>query len=80
MAVWIALSLFLPGKVDLGSAGNVAFDRGTDVGRCLVCEGVHLVFLDFDDPHDVVPFDGDLIWSTVLDHNFAVLVLVDADQ
>ncbi len=67
-------------EVSPGSAGNVAFDRGADVGRGLVREGVHLVFLDLNDAHDVIPFDGDPVRSTILDYDSEVLIIVDADQ
>jgi hypothetical protein len=62
------------------SAWNIVFDRGADIRCSLVCEGVYLILLDFDDAHDVVPFDGDLVWGRVLDDDLAVLVTVDADQ
>ncbi len=71
----VVLSKFIP-----GSAGNIAFDRGADIGHSLVHEGVHLIYLDLDDAHDVIPFYGDFIGGTVLDDDLAVLVTVDADQ
>ncbi len=70
----------VPGELHLGSAGNIAFDRGANVGRGFVHEGVHLVLLDLDGGHDVVPLDGDFIGSTVFDDDFAVLITVNADQ
>jgi hypothetical protein len=71
----VVLSKFIP-----GSAGNIAFDRGADISCSLIREGVHLIHLDLDDAHDVVPFDGDFVGGTVLDDDLAVLVTVDADQ
>ncbi len=44
-----------------GSARDVAFDGGADVGCGLIREEVYLVFLDLYEAHDVIPFDGDLI-------------------
>ena len=68
------------GELSPGSAGYIALDRGTDVGRGFVREGVHFIFLHLDDAHDVVPLNGDFVWSAVLDDDFAVLVTADADQ
>jgi hypothetical protein len=63
-------------KFILGSAGNIAFDGGADIGRGLICEWIHLVLLDLDDAHDVIPLDGDFVWGTVLDEDLAILVAV----
>ncbi len=62
------------------SIGNVVLDNGANSGGGFVCERIELVFLHFNDSHDVVPFDGDLIGSTVLNDDLAVLVAVDGDK
>ncbi len=63
-----------------GSAGNVALDGGADIGRGLIREWIHFIFLDLDDAHDVIALDSDFVGSTILDDDFAVLVAVNADQ
>ncbi len=70
----------ISGKLRPRSAWYVAFDRGTDVSRGFICEGVHFFFLHLDDDHDVVPLNGDFVWCAGLDDDFAVLVAVDDDQ
>jgi hypothetical protein len=57
------LEMALSGNVLLGqpwsrSIGNVALDDGTDSGGGLVRERIELVFLYFNDSHDVVPLYG----------------------
>ncbi len=64
---------FFSGQLDPGSAGNIALDNGADSGCGLVRERIYLVFLHFDNAHNVVPLDGDVIGSTVL-------VAVNGDQ
>ncbi len=59
---------------------NVALDDGANSGGGFVREGIELVLLHFDDPHDVVSCDGDLIRSTVFNDDFAVPVVVDGDK
>ncbi len=59
---------------------NVAFDNGTNSGSGFVRERIELVLLHFDDAHDVVSFDGDLVRSAVFNDDLAVLVVVDGDQ
>ncbi len=59
---------------------SIALDRGADVGRGFICEGVHFIFLHLDDTHDIVSLNGDFVGSAVLNDDFAVLVSVDADQ
>jgi hypothetical protein len=71
----VVSSKFIP-----GSAGNVAFDGSADISRSLVREWIHLILLDLNDAHDVIPLDGDFVWATVLDDDLAILVAVDADQ
>ncbi len=91
-AVCLSCPVFLPGgggafhgdvissKFIPGSAWNIAFDRGADIGRSLVHEGVHIALLDLDDAHDVIPFDGVFVCGKVDNDDLAVLVTVDADQ
>ncbi len=79
------LEIATPGNVvsselNPGSAGNIAFDCGADVGRGVIHEGLHFILLHLDDAHDVVPLNGDVIGSTVFNDNFAILVAVNADQ
>ncbi len=59
---------------------NVVLDNGANSGGGFICERVELVFFHFDDPHDVVPFDGDLVRGTVFNDDLAVLVVVDSDK
>ncbi len=59
---------------------NVVLDNGANSGSGFICERVELVFLHFDDSHDVVPFDGDLVRGTVFNDDLAVLVVVDGDK
>ena len=59
------------GDVFLGQSGfwcvrNVVPDNGADSSSGLIREGVELVLFYFNDPHDVVPLNGDLVWGTVL--------------
>jgi hypothetical protein len=74
-----SLDNFVSGEFRRGSFWDIAFDGGSDVGCGLIREWIHFVFFDLHDAHDVVPLDGDLVRSTVLDENFAVLVFVNAD-
>ncbi len=67
------------GESSPGSVQDIALDSGTDVSPGLVSEWIHFVFFYFHNAHDVIPLDGDLVWSTVLDDDFAVLVIVNAD-
>ncbi len=62
------------------SIGDVVLDKGANSGGGVVRERIELVFLHFNDSHDVVPLDGDLVGSAVLNDNFAVLVAVDGDK
>jgi hypothetical protein len=62
-----------------GSAWNIAFDGGADVGCSVVHEGVHFVLLHLNDAHDVIPLDGDVIGSAVCNDDLAILVAVTAD-
>ncbi len=55
---------------------NVVLDNGANSGGGFIRERVELIFLHFDDPHDVVPFDGDLVRGTVFNDDLAVLVVV----
>ncbi len=71
----VVSSKFIP-----GSAWNIAFDGGADIGRGLIHEWIHLVLLDLDDALDVIPLDGDFVWGTLLDDDHAILVAVNADQ
>ncbi len=79
------LEMAASGNVLLGqpgsrSIGDVVLDNGAN-SRCgFVRKRIELVFLHFNDSHDVVPFDGDLVGSAVLDDDFAVLVAVDGDK
>ncbi len=59
---------------------NVALDNGTNSGGGFVRERIELVLLHFDDSHDVVSFDGDLVRSAVFNDELAVLVVVDGDK
>ena len=59
---------------------NVALDNGTNSGGGFVRERIELVLFHFDDPHDVVSFDGDLVRSAVFNDDLAVLVVVDRDE
>ena len=54
-------------------------DGRTDLGSSVVCERVKCAVLDFYDSHNVVPFNSDLVGSTVFDDDFAVFVLGNAD-
>ncbi len=69
--------LYQPGS---RSIWDVVLDNGANSSGSFVRERIELVFLYFNDTHDVVPFDGDLIGSAVLNDNFAVLVAVDGDK
>ncbi len=59
---------------------NVVLDNGADSGGGFIREGVELVLFHFDNPHDVVPFDGDLVRGTVFNDDLAFLVIVDSDK
>jgi hypothetical protein len=79
------LEMAASGNVLLGQpgsrcVGDVVLDNGANSGGGFVCQRIELVFLHFNDSHDVVSFDGDLIGGTVLDDDFAVLVAVNGDQ
>ncbi len=37
------------GKLNPGSAWNIAFDNGADFGRGVICEGIHFVLLHLND-------------------------------
>jgi hypothetical protein len=65
---------------DPGSAWDIAFVNGADFGRGIVHEGIHFVLLHFNDAHDVIPLDGDVIGSTVFNNDLAILVVVNGDQ
>ncbi len=68
------------GQLNPGSAWNVAFDNGADIGRGIVREGIHFVLLHLNDAHDVVLLDGDIIGSAVFNNDLAILVVVNGDQ
>ena len=65
-----------------GSSGirSVVLDHGADSGCGLIREGVELVLFYFNDPHDVVPVDGDLVRGTVLNDDLAILIFIDGDE
>jgi hypothetical protein len=67
------------GELGPGSVQDVSLDGRTDVCCAIICEGIKLVFFNLHDAHDVVSLDGDLLRSTVLNDDLAVLVPVDAD-
>jgi hypothetical protein len=73
------LGYFVSSEFIPGSAGNIAFDGGTDISPRIIHEWIHLVFLDPDDAHDVIPLNSDFIWSTIFDDDFAILVAEYAD-
>ncbi len=68
------------GKLNPGSAWDIAFYGGADVGCGVIHEGVHFVLLHFNDAHDVIPLDGDVIGRAVFNDDLAILVAVNADQ
>ncbi len=68
------------GELDLGSAGDIAFDDGADSGCGLIGKRINFVFLILDDAHNVVPLNSDVIGSAVFDDDFAVLVVVNGDE
>ncbi len=47
------------GKLNPGSAWNIAFDDGADFGCGVVCEGIHFVLLHLNDAHEVIPLNGE---------------------
>ena len=59
---------------------NVALDNGTNSSGGFVRERIELVLLQFNDPHDVVSLDGDLVRSAVFNNDLAILVVVDGDK
>jgi hypothetical protein len=59
---------------------DIAFDNGTNSGGGFIREMIELVLLYFNDAHDVVSFDGDLVRSAVFNNDLAVLVVVNGDQ
>ncbi len=59
---------------------NVALDNSTNSGGGFIRERIELVLLYFNDSHDVVSFDGDLVRSAVFNDDLAVLVVVDGDK
>jgi hypothetical protein len=67
------------GQLGPGSVWYVAFDGRTNFSGSVVREWVKFVNLNLHNAHNVVPLNGDLIRSTVLVNDFAVLVLVNAD-
>ncbi len=69
-----------PGQLSPGSVGDIALDDGADSGSSLIHERIEFVLLHFNDAHNVVPLNGDVIWSTVLDDDLAVLVAVNGDK
>ena len=79
------LEVATSGDVLLGQSGSrcvrdFVLDDGTDSGSGLIREGVEPVFFHLDDPHDVVPFNCDLVRGTVFNDDLAVVIVVDGDQ
>ena len=77
--IWY-LEVATSGDVLLGQSGlrcvrDFVLDDGADSGSGLIREGVERVFFHLDDPHDVVPFNGDLVRGAVLNNDFAVLIV-----
>jgi hypothetical protein len=68
------------GKLNPGSSWDIAFYGGAHVGCSVVREGAHLVLVYFNDAHDVIPLDGDIIGSAVFNDDLAILVAVNYDQ
>ena len=68
------------GQSRLWGDWNVALDNGTDSGGRFICERIELVFLHFNDPHDVLSLNGDFVRSAVFNDDLAVLVVVDSDK
>ena len=62
------------------SIGDIVLDNGANSGGGFVRKRIELVFLHFNDSHDVVPLDGDVIGSAVLDDNLAVLIAVNGEE
>ncbi len=69
-----------PGQLSSGSLWNVALDDGAYFCGGFICEGVHFILLDFDETHNVVSFNGNVLWSAVGNDDFAVLVVVNVDD
>ena len=79
------LEMAASGDVFLGqswsrSIGDIVLDNGANSGGSFIRERIELVFLHFNDSHDVIPFDGDLIGSAIFNDDFAVLIAVDGDK
>jgi len=79
------LEMAASGDVSLGqswsrSIGDIVLDNGANSGSGFIRKRIELVFLHFNDSHDVVPLDGDVIGSAVLDDDLAVLVAVNGDK
>ncbi len=68
------------GQLSSRSVGDITFNDGADSGGGLVCERIESVLLHFNDAHNVVSFNGDVIGSAVLDDNLAVLIAVNGDE
>jgi hypothetical protein len=82
--VW-DLEMASSGNIFFGQSGslsvwNVALDNGADPVSGFVRERVEFIFFHFNDTQDVIPFNGDLIRSTVFNDDLAVLVTVDSDK
>ena len=69
----------------LGQSGSrcvwdFVLDDGADSGGSFVRERIEFVLLHFNDAHNVVSLNGDVIGSTVLDDDLAILVAVNGDE
>ncbi len=78
------LQVTLSGNLVLGYLGpwsfwDILLDGSADFGCRVISEQNQFVFFDFHESHEVIPLYRNLIGGTVLDHHFAVAVLIDAD-
>ncbi len=69
-----------PGQFSPWSVGDIALDDGANSGSSLIRERIEFVLLHFNDAHNVVPFNGDVIGSTVLNDDLVVLVAVNGGE
>ncbi len=68
------------GQLSSRSVRDIALNYGTDSGGGLVCERIEFVLLHFNDAHNVISFNGNVVGSAVLDYDLAILVAVNGDE
>ncbi len=69
-----------PGQPSSRSIGDIVFNDGTNSGGGFVRKRIEFILLHFNDSHDVVPFNGDVVGSAILDDDLAGLVAVNGDE